>query len=928
MTRVGFGKRAAWAALVVWTASATGTDVGRTVAPPAIDGRLDDACWAAAEWHSDFTYMKSFGRTGTPDKRTEFAMTADDACLYVAVRCFEPELGRVKSATRDNFWSRESVELFFSPDGTTFEFYHFGLSPSAIKPYAAFLSEGGNIQPDPYAPAWRQAYGYEEKAWTAEIAIPFSAFYMTRNRTWRQTWLVNVARTTHFGGVVDYTWSPLETKFHEPGSFRKLGGFPLRPAAEDVAVRGVLAEIERADADGLKGRLQFSVHAGVPGRHTVESSCGGRTSVELRQGENKLTLPCVYKANGRASTHFTVTAEGGRPCERDFPVIVDFKPIRVKLTQPQYRNNFYPGQPTDRVAGRVKLSGGGEATVTLEGPGFPRRAATLKDGGEFSFDTKGFATGDAWLTVACGGETEKVRIRNLPPSPRRMTWIENGHVMMNGRRMLRRNMWAYDFSNGVACQERLNAEKASFRYTDELENCCIEPMRLIKGIEQKEGVYDVRPSKELIAKIDERMDSCKDKDFGMWFLIDEPECRNISPVWLRHLYDYVAERDPYHVITTDSRGGKAYVDCFDYVQTHPYLSPVNMPNGERRYGVPPCEIGSYVDAFELSDRPDKAIGIVPMAFAYRWTSIRNDYPTFDEYVCSVWAGVIRGACGLHVYAGHDINDRPRIWEGVRYVFETFAALEQLVLDGRRTTLFRSKESEGALYELGDEKLVVAVNFTQKPVTVRLDGAKGEFLEFRAERTFRFGSEPVTLQPLETLVATTKRHDLDLAPRAEIVRRIAEKEAERVGRDNQLLERYDDVTAASNMGSFFGGGVYKLIDGVRDMMARESKGKPDAWLELSFRSFRPSFDKVRVFGFGVRRMTVEIPHDGGWRTLEPVSRKNGKYSCELDFGKAFTAERIRLSFPAKVGEENAIEIYEVELPRVGDGVAAGGNGDGK
>ena len=80
-------------------------------------------------------------------------------------------------------------------------------------------------------------------------------------------------------------------------------------------------------------------------------------------------------------------------------------------------------------------------------------------------------------------------------------------------------------------------------------------------------------------------------------------------------------------------------------------------------------------------------------------------------------------------------------------------------------------------------------------------------------------------------------------------RIAKLEAERTHRNNQLLERYDDIAVESNMDANFGGGSYKLFDGTHEMIARESNGRGGPFIEMAFAHFLPRFRKVRVYGIG-------------------------------------------------------------------------------
>ena len=879
---------------------------------PVVDGRLDDACWKTATWHSDFKRKKYSTRTD-PHRKTEFAMLCTDRCVYFAVRCHEPNMEAIRKRPDTTNWLSDCVELWLSPGDTEFEFYHFAASPNSKDLFAAFYSEGGNIQPDPYAPAWTKATALEDGAWTCEFGIPLSAFYMTRNDAWSTTWRVNVTREMR-EPQDEASWSLLEFRFKEPSSFNRLDGFARRPDADDICVREVVAE-PRCRADGMiRGELAFSVYAGEEGDYEIAVSDGGMTAHRLARGWNKVRVPCAYRENGRHLTRFDVTRKGSdRTASRTFPVRVDFRPLRVTLTKPGFRDNFYPGQDASTVEGALKIAAGGSAELTLEGPGFPRRTATVRDGERFSFDTRGFADGEAFLTVRAGDETERVRIRKLAPTGHQMSWIENGHLVIDGKPVLRRTFSAYGYKRGKANMERFVSELDSFRMTTNFVNVNIEPARILKGVERREGIYDVKPSAELLAKIDERMDACRDRDITCWEIVDEPECRGISPVWLRHIYEYVAERDPYHVVTFDSRGGKAYIDCADFILAHPYLGASNTAKG-RRYGVPPCEMGSYLDAYEAADRPDKCLGILPTCFAYRWTSIQNDYPTLEEYLCCAWAGIVRGAKGLKPYAGHDLGDRPALYDGTRYLFESCEALQDFILLGTRTTLTKSKETETTLFEYGGERLIVALNFTKDAKTATFPGVTGRFREFRGTRTFDLSASgsPVPLAPFETLLATTRPFDAGLKPKESEFARIAALEHERTHRDNQLLERYEDMTLESNMDANFGGGLYKLIDGALDMLARSSDAKTNSFITLNLK-FTPRFRRLRVRGYGLDGMTVSVAKDGVRRTLPATTAARGKWMRELDFGETVEADSIRIDFNVPGTPGNCVEVYEIEIP---------------
>ena len=77
----------------------------------------------------------------------------------------------------------------------------------------------------------------------------------------------------------------------------------------------------------------------------------------------------------------------------------------------------------------------------------------------------------------------------------------------------------------------------------------------------------------------------EDPDFCLYYISDEPECRHVSPVYLKHIYDFVSELDPYHPVFTCTREAGKYLDCADIFSCHAYLAPV-VSEGKRFLAVP------------------------------------------------------------------------------------------------------------------------------------------------------------------------------------------------------------------------------------------------------------------------------------------------------------------------------------------------------
>ena len=881
-------------------------------APLVLDGRLDEQAWKDAAWEGPFVRMET-RTTQKTTAQTEFALLADAKNLYVGIRCFEPEMKKCFPKNR----SANMVDVLFAPGGNTFDFYHFIFRYAEDRAvHTSFLSEGGNIQPDRYIPDLTVKSAEMEGGWSLEIAFPLSAFYMTRNRQWSETWLMNVCRqrvaNDESGYSTEYSsWAPIFARFREPKRMKPMAGFPRRAPADDVAILDLNATVSARRADGLVGEATMKVLVAEPGEYELSSPNLETTRLVLNAGENRAKAACRFADNGRHYSKLTLTrVKTGEAYSRTYPFRIDFSEVRVRLTTPAYRDNFYPGQRADRVKGTVSSAVKGEVTVTLEGPGFPTRTATLPEGGgPIDFDTKGFRDGEATLTVVADGKTSKTRILKLAPTGHDMSWVENGHIVLNGRQILPRRLYAHGYHGGKAFDEG--------RFRENLDRLCLtREVRPGGGLVKDEGeaVQDRKPSQAALDYIAKQVEKNREKDFTSWYISDEPECRNISPIYLRHVYEYMKRIDPYHVVLMSTRGGAQFLECADWLETHPYINPHDDGKGNRVYSDPPARIGNYLDAFQAWDRPDKCIGFLPTLFSYRYQSYLNDYPTFDEYVMHTWAAMMHGGKSLNPYAYHDIGDRPGLFEGACYTFSSFAALEDIVLNGTRTWLIKSDTAKCVRYDLPDESMFVLVNPTLKPQTATVKGIGAKYREFRGTRTWS-GDTTFKLKPCEVIVATTKRHDEGLMSSAEATARADRLEAERLGRDNQLLMKAEEIVTS---GSSPAAGLYKLFDGVRDMQAWISTWHPDTYLDLSFKEAH-RFHILRVFGAWDHDPVVAIWKDGDWQELTPVKTQRRKYAIAFDFGKPVRTYKVRISFrrPKKTATpENRVELYEVELGRDG------------
>ena len=143
----------------------------RATAAPAIDGRLDDACWQEA------SHLTGFWRervSGPPLEPTEAWVCYDSEGLYFAFRCADSRPSEIRADQKKRQGQifqddRVMVALDVSNSGQTF--YIFQVTPAGTQ-YDQV--PGGTSEKIEWKGDWRAAASVDEGGWTAEIAVPFS----------------------------------------------------------------------------------------------------------------------------------------------------------------------------------------------------------------------------------------------------------------------------------------------------------------------------------------------------------------------------------------------------------------------------------------------------------------------------------------------------------------------------------------------------------------------------------------------------------------------------------------------------------------------------------------------------------------------------------------------------------------------------------
>jgi uncharacterized lipoprotein YddW (UPF0748 family) len=185
--------------------------------PPVLDGKLDDAVWQDATRLSlDYTNLGD-----TACVPTEVRIVYDAENLYLAWICHEvPNKSiQAKVTERDGpLFDDDSIEIFLDVEGSARDYYHFALNAIGAK-------YDSHRQDSDFNPEWQAAVGRPQDAWTAEVAIPFSALKSsspTAGATWRANFCRNRTAVGQPPEIQNTCWSPTYGSFHTPIRFGRI----------------------------------------------------------------------------------------------------------------------------------------------------------------------------------------------------------------------------------------------------------------------------------------------------------------------------------------------------------------------------------------------------------------------------------------------------------------------------------------------------------------------------------------------------------------------------------------------------------------------------------------------------------------------------------------------------------------------------------
>lgn len=170
----------------------------RIVAPwvdkgPALDGTLNDECWAKAQ--PTGPYLVANTTRPTKEQMTAYVVYTDEALYFAFAAEDRDMMGGASARDNDDVWQSDCSEIYLSPTHSknTDEWYQFIANLAGARYDATVTGQGRKWNP---AAEWEAAGKQYDWGWMLEVKIPFAA--LDRKTPERgDVWAIRLARENY-----------------------------------------------------------------------------------------------------------------------------------------------------------------------------------------------------------------------------------------------------------------------------------------------------------------------------------------------------------------------------------------------------------------------------------------------------------------------------------------------------------------------------------------------------------------------------------------------------------------------------------------------------------------------------------------------------------------------------------------------------------
>ncbi|MDQ6633492.1 MAG: carbohydrate binding family 9 domain-containing protein [Gemmatimonadota bacterium] len=237
-----------------------------------IDGKLNDAAWAAAEPITDL-HQQAPDEGKAPTERTEIRILFDAGALYVGARMYDTAgpagirslLVRRDQLLNDN--ASDKIAFVLDPYHDRQTRVWFELNPLGVK--------GDHMNGDAsFDPVWQGAANIDSLGWTAEFRIPLSQLRFARDSV--QTWGFQIWRTIARRNEQDMWAFWRLTDFGGPAYFGTITGLalPEQPRQLELLPYAVTKSTFALPPEGdpFKGSRQMDARVGFDLKYNITSN--------------------------------------------------------------------------------------------------------------------------------------------------------------------------------------------------------------------------------------------------------------------------------------------------------------------------------------------------------------------------------------------------------------------------------------------------------------------------------------------------------------------------------------------------------------------------------------------------------------------------------------------------------------------------------
>ena len=237
--------------------------------PPDIDGKFDEACWQQLEWAGNFTQFQPY-EDSLPSQKTTFAILYDDNNLYVAIKAYDTEPGKIsKRLLRRDESGGDYVGIVV--DSYEDKLTGFGFLVTAAGSKVDIIYTNDNSEDNSWDPIWYVKTSVDAEGWNAEMRIPLSQLRFTKKNNYE--WGIDVARFVYRKNELSL-WKPLHKSANKMVSdFGTLGGISNISPKKDIELfpfsLGKLTYSEKEDGNPFATGKDHTYSAGLDGKISI-----------------------------------------------------------------------------------------------------------------------------------------------------------------------------------------------------------------------------------------------------------------------------------------------------------------------------------------------------------------------------------------------------------------------------------------------------------------------------------------------------------------------------------------------------------------------------------------------------------------------------------------------------------------------------------